>query len=447
MSSFIASFISDLRNIHPGQPEYHQAVHDALLSVAPVVEESSIYQESNVLGRLVEPERIIIFRVPWVDDDGKAQVNRGYRVEFSSTLGPYKGGLRFHPGVNLGVMKFLGFEQTLKNSLTTLPLGGAKGGSDFDPKGRSDGEAMRFCQSFMNELFRHVGPHVDILAGDIGVERREIGYLFGQYKRLRNVFDGALMGKGPGWGGTRLRPEATGYGVVYFGAEMLATRGDSFEGKRVAISGAGTVALYAAQKVGALGGKVVAMSDSHGFVVDEAGIEGEKLAFLTDFRDGRRGTIREYAERFTGVSYSQGPHIWHVPVDVAMPCATQNELNTQDAQALVGNGCECVCEGATMPVTPDGSRVLQDSGMLYGPGRAANAGGAVVSAIEAAQNVSGLPWSEKEVDDRLRQLMAQIHRTCLETAAAHGTPGNYVNGANIAAFVRLADAMLAQGVV
>ncbi|HQL25177.1 MAG TPA: NADP-specific glutamate dehydrogenase, partial [candidate division Zixibacteria bacterium] len=410
MSTFIASFIGELRNTHPGQPEFHQAVYDTLLSAAPALERTPAYQGANILGRIVEPERVVIFRVPWVDDGGRVRVNRGYRVEFSSALGPYKGGLRFHPGVNLGVMKFLAFEQTLKNSLTTLPLGGAKGGSDFDTKGRSEGEVMRFCQSFMNELFRHLGPRIDIIAGDIGVERREIGFLFGQYKRLRNAFDGAVMGKAVGWGGTVLRPEATGYGCAYFAAEMLATRDESFAGKRVAISGAGTVALHAAEKVVALGGRVVAMSDSHGFVVDEAGIEGEKLAFLAAEREGRRGTIREYADRFSGVSYSQGPHIWHVPVDIAMPCATQNEMNTQDAAALIANGCRCVCEGATMPVTADASRVLQEAGILYGPGKAANAGAAVVSAFETAQNASGLVWSAAAIDRRLRAMMAQIHR-------------------------------------
>ncbi len=445
MSSFVASFIADLRNTHPGQPEFHQAVHDALMAVAPVLEKNPAYRDAALLERLVEPERVIIFRVPWVDDDNRVRINRGYRVEFSSTLGPFKGGLRFHPGVTLGILKFLAFEQTLKNSLTTLPLGGAKGGSDFDPKGRSDQAVMRFCQSFMNELFRHVGPHIDILAGDIGVDRRELGFLYGQYKRLRNAFDSGVMGKAPAWGGTVLRPEATGYGCAWFAAEMLATRNDSFAGKRVAISGSGTVALYAAEKVATLGGRVVAMSDSHGFIVDDQGIAGEKLEFLKQ-RNDRRAPLREYVEKFDG-SYSEGPHIWHVPVDIAIPCATQNEINTEDARALLRNGCTCVCEGANQPLTADASMVLQESGILYGPGKAANCGAAVVSAFETAQNTLGLNWSAEEIDSRLHDLMRAIHDRCLRTAVEHGCPGNLIVGANIAAFTRLADAMLEQGVV
>ena len=447
MSTFVENFMANLKAKHPAQPEFHQAVQEVIESLEPVLDKHPEYKEAKIIERIVEPERIIIFRVPWVDDQGKTQVNRGFRVEFNSAIGPYKGGLRFHPSVNLGILKFLGFEQVFKNSLTTLPMGGGKGGCDFDPKGKSDNEVMHFCQSFMSELFRHIGPNTDIPAGDIGVGGREIGFLFGQYKRLRNAFEGVLTGKGLNWGGSLIRPEATGYGTVYFAEEMLKTRGESFEGKQVAISGSGNVAQYATEKVNELGGKVITLSDSVGFIVDEDGISGDKWDFVMDLKNVRRGRIREYAEKFTSAAYHEGTGVWNVKVDVALPCATQNELNGEDAKALVKNGCICVSEGANMPTTPDGVNVFLDNNILYGPGKAANAGGVAVSGLEMSQNSLRLSWTREEVDERLHNIMKSIHTSSINAAEAYGTPGNYVNGANIAGFLKVANTMMDQGVV
>jgi glutamate dehydrogenase (NADP+) len=447
MPTFVETFMADLKAKHPAQPEFHQAVQEVVESLAPVLEKHPEYQEAKILERIVEPERVIIFRVPWIDDRGQVQVNRGYRVEFNSAIGPYKGGLRFHPSVNLGILKFLGFEQIFKNSLTTLPMGGGKGGSDFDPKGKSDNEVMMFCQSFMNELFRHVGPNTDVPAGDIGVGGREIGYLFGQYKRLRNAFEGVFTGKGINWGGSLIRPEATGFGTVYFAEEMLKTRGESFEGKRVAISGSGNVAQYATQKVNELGGKVVTLSDSSGYVVDEDGISGEKWDFVMELKNVRRGRIKEYAEKFPSVKYYEGRGVWSVKVDVALPCATQNELNGDDAKTLIQNGCICVAEGANMPCTPEAVDLFLENNILFGPGKAANAGGVAVSGLEMAQNSMRMSWTREEVDSRLHSIMRNIHKACIEAAEEYGKPGNYVAGANIAGFIKVANAMMDQGVV
>ena len=447
MSTFVENFMANLKAKHPAQPEFHQGVQEVIESLEPVLDTHPEYKEAKIIVRIVEPERIMIFRVPWVDDQGKTQVNRGFRVEFNSAIGPYKGGLRFHPSVNLGILKFLGFEQVFKNSLTTLPMGGGKGGCDFDPKGKSDNEVMHFCQSFMSELFRHIGPNTDIPAGDIGVGGREIGFLFGQYKRLRNAFEGVLTGKGLNWGGSLIRPEATGYGTVYFAEEMLKTRGESFEGKQVAISGSGNVAQYATEKVNELGGKVITLSDSVGFIVDEDGISGDKWDFVMDLKNVRRGRIREYAEKFTSAAYHEGTGVWNVKVDVALPCATQNELNGEDAKALVKNGCICVSEGANMPTTPDGVNVFLDNNILYGPGKAANAGGVAVSGLEMSQNSLRLSWTREEVDERLHNIMKSIHTSSINAAEAYGTPGNYVNGANIAGFLKVANTMMDQGVV
>ncbi|MCH8879620.1 MAG: NADP-specific glutamate dehydrogenase [Planctomycetes bacterium] len=453
MSSFLESFMTGVSAKDPDQKEFLQAVSEVAESVVPVLDKHPEYRVAKILERLVEPERVIMFRVPWVDDSGEVQVNRGFRVEFSSAIGPYKGGLRFHPSVNLSIIKFLGFEQTFKNALTTLPLGGGKGGSDFDPKGKSDHEVMRFCQSFMSELFRHIGPNTDVPAGDIGVGGREIGYLFGQYKKLTNRFEGVLTGKGLNWGGSLIRPEATGYGAVYFAEEMLKTRGQSFKDQRVVISGAGNVAQYAAEKVIELGGKVLTLSDSSGFIVDEEGIDRSKLDFVMALKNERRGRISEYKGKYAQAHYqekqpgtSSNP-LWDVKCDIALPCATQNEISVDDANNLVKNGCRCVSEGANMPCTPDAVNLLLESKILLGPAKAANAGGVAVSGLEMSQNSMRLAWSREEVDLRLHNIMVSIHKACVETAESYGTPGNYINGANIAGFLKVADTMLDLGVV
>ena len=431
---------------NPGEVEFHQAVNEVFDSLGPVVAKHPQYADAAVVRRLCEPERQIIFRVPWVDDAGRVQVNRGFRVEFSSALGPYKGGLRFHPSVYLGIVKFLGFEQIFKNSLTGLPIGGGKGGSDFDPKGRSDGEVMRFCQSFMTELYRHIGEYTDVPAGDIGVGGREIGYLFGQYKRITNRYEsGVLTGKGLTWGGSQVRTEATGYGTVFFVDEMLKARGESFDGKRVVVSGSGNVAVYAAEKVHELGGTVVACSDSSGYVVDDKGID---IDLLKQVKEVRRGRIQEYAEaRGADVSFVAGGTVWDVPCDIALPCATQNELNGTDAVRLVKNGCRIVGEGANMPTTPDAVRTFLEAGIGFAPGKAANAGGVATSALEMQQNASRDSWTFEHTEERLATIMRGIHDRCLETADEYGSPGNYIAGANIAGFTRVADAMLALGVI
>jgi glutamate dehydrogenase (NADP+) len=431
----------------PGQPEFHQAVKEVLDSLEPVLEKRPEYQDQRILERIVEPERVLQFRVPWMDDNGKVHVNRGFRVEFNSAIGPYKGGLRFHPTVNLGILKFLGFEQIFKNSLTTLPMGGGKGGCDFDPKGKSDNEVMRFCQSFMTELFRHIGPHTDVPAGDIGVGGREIGFMFGQYKRLRNEFTGVLTGKGLNWGGSLIRPEATGYGAVYFAQEMLATRGDGMAGKVCTVSGSGNVAQYTVEKVNQLGGKCVSLSDSGGTVYDAAGIDEEKLAFAMELKNVRRGRISEYADKFPGVEYRAGERPWSIKCDCAFPSATQNEISGDDARTLVGNGCILVAEGANMPTDPEGVDVFLENKVLYGPGKAANAGGVATSGLEMAQNAQHLSWTRDEVDSRLHDIMKAIHSAAHSAAEEYGRAGNYVVGANIAGFVKVADAMLDQGLV
>lgn len=441
-----AAFLERVAARNPHETEFLQAVEEVAEVIVPFVEANPRYKKARILDRLVEPERVIQFRVPWVDDQGEIQVNRGFRVEFNSAIGPYKGGLRFHPSVNLSVLKFLGFEQVLKNSLTTLPMGGGKGGSDFNPKGKSDLEVMRFCQSFMTELYRHIGPNTDVPAGDIGVGGREIGYMFGQYKRLKNEFTGVLTGKGLGWGGSLMRPEATGYGAVYFAESMLNTRGESFQGKTVVISGAGNVAQHACEKATALGAKVVTLSDSGGFIYDPAGIDEEKLAWIKALKNERRGRIREYAEQFEGVEYHAGKRPWGIAGEIALPCATQNELNGEEAKTLVANGCICVAEGANMPSTPEAIHHFLASKILFGPGKAANAGGVATSGLEMSQNSLRLSWSAEEVDRRLRDIMASIHTACT-TYGKDGDFIDYFKGANIAGFVKVADAMLDQGVV
>ena len=453
MSEFIENFMDRLKAKNPSEIEFHQAVQEVVESVKPVVEARPDYRTAKILERIVEPERVIMFRVPWQDDQGVVQINRGYRIEMNSVLGPYKGGLRFHASVNLGILKFLAFEQVFKNSLTTLPIGGGKGGSDFDPKGRSDDELMRFCQSFMLELSRHIGPNTDIPAGDIGVGGREIGYLFGQYKRITNEFTGVLTGKGLNWGGSLIRPEATGYGSVYFAAEMLKTRGETLEGKVCLVSGSGNVAQYTTEKLIELGAKPVTLSDSNGHIYDESGIDKEKLSFVIDLKNNRRGRIKEYAEKFPGVVYSQADAtfdhqpLWGYPAACAFPSATQNELNGKDADTLLANGVHVVSEGANMPTNLDAVRRFVDAKILYAPGKAANAGGVATSGLEMAQNSARLSWTREEVDSRLQYIMKAIHRTCCETAEQYGTPGNYVNGANIAGFIKVADSMLDQGLV
>ena len=450
MRDYVDSVLATVHARDRGQPEFLQAVHEVTESLVPVLEQHPEYRDMQILERMVEPERTVSFRVTWVDDEGIARVNRGYRVEMSSAIGPYKGGLRFHPSVSIGLLKFLAFEQVFKNALTTLPMGGGKGGSDFDPHGRSEAEIMRFCQSFMTELQRHIGPFTDVPAGDIGVGTREIGYLFGQYKRIRNEFTGALTGRGFGWGGSLIRPEATGYGAVYFAQEMLATRSDTLEGKTCLVSGSGNVAQYTVEKLLAVGAKPVTLSDSDGFVHDPDGIDEEKLAFVMDLKNERRGRISQYAERFPGASYfpsGSSSSIWAVPADCAFPSATENEISGEDAAALVANGLVLVCEGANMPTTPEGIHRFLDAGVLYGPAKAANAGGVAVSGLELSQAALRLKWSRDEVDARLRDIMCEIHRQCRETAAAYGHEGNYAAGANIAGFLKVATAMLDQGIV
>ena len=446
MSQYANDLIAEVKTKNPAEPEFHQAVQEVAESLSLVLERHPEYRTARILERIIEPERVIMFRVPWVDDQGEVRINRGYRIEMNSAIGPYKGGLRFHPSVTLGILKFLAFEQVFKNSLTTLPMGGGKGGSDFDPKGKSDLKIMRFCQAFMSELARHIGPDTDVPAGDIGVGGREIGYLFGQYKKLTHSFEGVLTGKGLNWGGSLIRPEATGYGCVYFAEEMLKTKGKSFAGMTVAVSGSGNVAQYAIEKVNQLGGKVVTVSDSNGTVVDKQGIKGERWEFLMDLKNVRRGRIKEYADKFHG-EYFEGKRPWFVKCDVALPCATQNEVSGEDAKALVANGCICVSEGANMPTTLEGVEVFLKKKILYGPGKAANAGGVAVSGLEMSQNSLRLSWTREEVDERLHGIMTSIHKASLETSLEFGDPGNYVLGANIAGFIKVANAMIDQGLV
>jgi len=446
MSQDITTFMEMVMAKNPGEKEFHQAVKEVVESVWPYMQKNPKYQKAKILERIVEPERVIMFRVAWVDDKGQVQVNRGFRIQMNSAIGPYKGGLRLHPSVYLGILKFLAFEQVFKNALTTLPMGGGKGGSDFDPKGKSDNEVMRFCQAFMSELFRHIGPDTDVPAGDIGTGGREIGFLFGQYKKLCNEFTGVLTGKGLGWGGSLIRPEATGYGLCYFCQEMLATRKQSFGGKTVVISGSGNVAQYAAEKTIQLGGKVVTFSDSNGFIHDEKGVTPEKLAYLLELKNVKRGRIKEYAEKF-GCKYYDGKKPWSVKCDIALPCATQNEIDVDDAKTLVGNGCVCIGEGANMPSTPEAVDVFLSKKALYGPGKATNAGGVAVSGLEMSQNSMRLSWTREEVDTRLREnIMKPIHEQCVKYGA-DGDFVNYVNGANIGGFVKVADAMLDQGII
>ena len=440
-------FLNAVKLKNPNEKEFHQAVTEVTETLWPFLEKNSHYLEASILDRLVEPERVIMFRVPWLDDSGKPQVNRGYRVEFNSAIGPYKGGLRFHPSVNLSILKFLGFEQIFKNSLTTLPMGGGKGGADFNPKGKSDNEVMKFCQSFMSELSRHIGPNTDVPAGDIGVGRREIGYMFGQYKRLRNEFTGVLTGKGLNWGGSLIRPEATGYGTVYFTSEMLSHHNNmSMEGMSVAISGSGNVAQYATEKVLDLGGKVLTLSDSGGTIYDKDGIDRDKLAYVMELKNIQRGRIEAYAKEYPSAEYLKGLKPWSVDCDIALPCATQNELDIEDAKALVKNGCKCVAEGANMPTTYDATEYLIENSVLFGPGKAANAGGVAVSGLEMSQNSTRLNWSREDVDSKLKGIMSSIHSQCVEHSET-GNITNYVKGANIAGFIKVADAMLDQGLV
>ncbi len=447
VQNYVDGFMADLVAKNPGEKEFHQAVREVLESVAPYIVEHPYLMDQKILERIVEPERVIMFRVPWLDDEGEIHINRGYRVQMNSAIGPYKGGLRFHPSVNLSIMKFLAFEQTFKNSLTTLPMGAAKGGSDFNPKGKSDNEVMRFCQSFMTELQRHVGQDTDVPAGDIGVGSREIGFLFGQYKRLRNEFSGVLTGKGLNWGGSPLRPEATGYGTCYFASAMLATRGESFEGKTVVISGAGNVAQYAAQKALQLGAKVVTLSDSNGFIYDPDGIDEEKLAYVFELKNVYRGRIKEYVQKYPTAQYFENQRPWGIKCDIAMPCATQNEINASEARQLVDNGCICVAEGANMPSEPEAIEIFQQAKLLYSPGKASNAGGVATSGLEMTQNSIRLKWTEEEVDAQLHRIMTDIHEACVKYGTEPDGYVNYVKGANIASFIKIADAMMAQGLV
>jgi len=442
----VKDFMAKVIARNPNEPEFHQAVEEVAMTVLPFIEENPKYKTAKILERMTEPERVILFRIPWVDDNGEIQINKGYRIEMNSAIGPYKGGLRFHPTVNLGILKFLAFEQVLKNSLTTLPMGGGKGGSDFDPKGKSDEEVMRFTQSFMSELFRHIGPNTDVPAGDIGVGGREIGFLFGQYKRLRNEFTGVLTGKGIEWGGSLIRPEATGYGQVYFAEEMLKTRGDSLKGKVCVVSGSGNVAQYATEKVTQLGGKVVTMSDSSGFIYDPDGIDAEKLAFVMELKNVKRGRIKEYADKY-GVEYHEGKRPWGIKCDVALPSATQNEIEVDDAKTLMANDCFVVSEGANMPSTPEAINVYIENKILYGPAKAANAGGVAVSGLEMSQNSMRYSWTREEVDTKLHNIMIDIHNNCVKYGTEKDGYINHMVGANIAGFVKVADAMLAQGVV
>jgi len=438
---------------NPGEPEFLQAVSEVVESVGPVLDKHPEYRKAKILERMVEPERIIMFRVPWVDDKGEVQINRGYRIQVNSAIGPYKGGFRFHPSVNLSILKFLGFEQTFKNALTTLPMGGSKGGSNFDPKGKSDNEVMHFCHSFMSEIFRHIGPNTDVPAGDIGVGAREIGFLFGMYKKLTNEFTGVLTGKGLTWGGSLIRPQATGYGAVYFASEMLSTRNENIKGKTCLVSGSGNVAQYAVEKILELGGKVVTLSDSSGYIYDEEGIDRAKLDFVMELKNIKRGRIKEYADKYPEVVYTPVDSalgynpLWNHKADCAFPCATQNEINVKDAKNLVGNGVTLVSEGANMPTVSEGVETFIDAGILYAPGKAANAGGVSVSGLEMTQNSMRLSWCCEEVDDYLKKIMKSIHTASVEAAKEYGTPGNYVNGANIAGFTKVAEAMMAQGVV
>ena len=450
---YMEQVLTLVKTKNPAEPEFHQAVQEVFESLRLVLERHPEYREARILERMVEPERVIMFRVPWFDDQGKIQVNRGFRIEMNSAIGPYKGGLRFHPSVTLGILKFLAFEQVFKNSLTTLPMGGGKGGSDFDPKGKSDNEVMRFCQSFMTELFRHIGPDTDVPAGDIGVGGREIGFLFGQYKRLANRFTGVLTGKGLNWGGSLIRPEATGYGSVYFAAEMLKTRKDSLEGKLCLVSGSGNVSQYTVEKLLDLGAKPITLSDSNGVICDPDGIDREKLAYVLDLKNNRRGRIREYTEKFkktlfmpTDINSDHNP-LWNIKADCAFPSATQNEINAKDATNLINNGVKAVAEGANMPSTLEATKLFLEAGILYGPAKAANAGGVATSGLEMAQNSARLSWTREEVDDRLHKIMIAIHQNCFETAENYGTPGNLVNGANIGGFLKVANSMLDQGLV
>ncbi|HKI04480.1 MAG TPA: NADP-specific glutamate dehydrogenase [Thermoanaerobaculia bacterium] len=453
MSEYVASLMAEVKAKNPAEPEFHQAVEEVAESLALVLDRHPEYRHNKILERILEPERVVMFRVPWQDDQGEIHINRGYRIEMNSAIGPYKGGLRFHPSVTLGVLKFLAFEQVFKNSLTTLPMGGGKGGSDFDPKGKSDNEVMRFCQSFMSELFRHIGCDTDVPAGDIGVGGREIGYLFGQYKRLRNEFTGVLTGKGLNWGGSLIRPEATGYGCVYFCQEMLATRGETLEGKTCLVSGSGNVAQYTVEKLLHFGAKPVTLSDSDGYIYDEHGIDRERLDFVLDLKNVRRARITEYAERFSTAVYTpldpKADHnpLWDHKADCAFPSATQNEISGKDAANLLRNGVYVVGEGANMPTSVEGVNQFVDAGILFGPGKAANAGGVATSGLEMAQNSMRYGWTREEVDNRLQMIMKSIHACCVERAERFGTPGNYVNGANIGGFLKVADAMIDQGLV
>lgn len=446
MNKYVARVMEDLRAKQPWEKEFLQAAEEVLSSLSVVLDSNPEYEKNKILERMVVPERVILFQVPWADDKGEIHVNQGYRVQFNSAIGPYKGGLRFHPSVNLSILKFLGFEQVFKNSLTTLPMGGGKGGSNFDPKGKSDNEVRNFCNAFMRELYRHIGPNTDVPAGDIGVGGREIGYLFGQYKRCRNSYDSVLTGKGLEWGGSLIRPEATGYGNVYFAQEMLATKGDSFDGKRVLVSGSGNVAQYTVEKLISLGAKVLSMSDSNGTVIDPDGFDAEKLNFVMDLKNNKRGRISECAKKYSSAKYYEGKKPWGlVKADAALPSATQNEIDGSDAKALLENGCMLVSEGANMPSTPEAIEVYQGAKILYAPGKASNAGGVATSGLEMSQNAIRLSWTREEVDEKLHSIMRSIHKNALEAAAEFGTPGNYVNGANIAGFKKVAAAMLAQG--
>ncbi len=446
MDPRVERFMANIIAKNPGELEFHQAVKEVAESLIPFIEENPKYKYAKILERIAEPERIIMFRVPWTDDKGEIQINKGYRIEMNSAIGPYKGGLRFHPTVNLGILKFLAFEQVFKNSLTTLPIGGGKGGSDFDPKGKTDNEVMKFCQSFMTELSRHIGPDTDIPAGDIGVGGREIGFMFGQYKRLRNEFTGVLTGKGREWGGSLIRPEATGYGCVYFAQAMLQTRDDSLKGKTIAVSGSGNVAQFATEKATELGAKVVTLSDSTGFIYDPGGIDREKLASVMEIKNIKRGRIREYADKF-GVEYYDGKRPWIVKCDVALPCATENEINKEEAENLIKNGCFVISEGANMPSTAEAVEIFLKNRILFGPGKAANAGGVAVSGLEMTQNSMRMSWHREEVDQKLQQIMKDIHETCIRFGDEKDGYINYVKGSNIGGFVKVADAMLAQGAV
>ncbi|MFH1845006.1 MAG: NADP-specific glutamate dehydrogenase [bacterium] len=453
MAESVAAFMENIVAKNPSENEFHQAVQEVVESLWPVLEKRPEYRKAKVLERICEPERVLMFRVPWVDDKGEVQVNRGFRIEMNSAIGPYKGGLRFHPSVNLGILKFLAYEQVFKNSLTTLPMGGGKGGSDFDPKGKSDLEVMRFCQAFMSELFRHIGANTDVPAGDIGVGGREIGFLFGQYKKLRNEFTGVLTGKGLNWGGSLIRPEATGYGAVYFAAEMLNTKGQTLEGKNCLVSGSGNVFQYAAEKILDLGGKVLTVSDSSGYIYDEEGIDRDKLAFIMKLKNVKRGRVKEYVEKYSNAVYTSVEDgrdcnpLWNHKADCAFPSATQNEINAKDAGNLLENGIYVVSEGANMPTVPDGVELFLEKGILYGPGKAANAGGVAVSGLEMSQNSMRYSWTREEVDAKLQSIMKSIHKTCIDASNEFGTPGNYVNGANIGGFLKVADTMMDQGIV